>query len=98
MDVSEAIIYILILCFKVVGIFAGMLGTMVLHLHTDTLFQSCRYFCRYAGHHGLTRDEAELEYLKIIQGVEMWGVNYFKVKVRDKNIIWGKFCVFKQLV
>ena len=36
---------------------------------------------RYAGHRGLTRDEAELEYLKILQDFEMCGVNYFKVKV-----------------
>lgn len=32
-------------------------------------------------HHGLTRDEAELEYLKIVQDFEMSGVNYFKITV-----------------
>lgn len=36
----------------------------------------------YAGHRGRTRDEAEMEYLKIAQDLEMYGVNYFSIRVR----------------
>lgn len=36
---------------------------------------------RYTGHRGMTSDEAELEYLKIAQGLEMCGVQYFSIKV-----------------
>nr|BAF49216.1 Mt-merlin [Molgula tectiformis] len=34
----------------------------------------------YAQHRGLTRDEAELEYLKIALDLEMFGVSLFKIK------------------
>lgn len=34
----------------------------------------------YKGHQGMTRDEAEMEYLKIAQDLEMYGVNYFPIK------------------
>ncbi|XP_038074408.1 merlin-like [Patiria miniata] len=34
----------------------------------------------YAEHQGLMRDEAEMEYLKITQDLEMYGVNYFEIK------------------
>lgn len=33
----------------------------------------------YADHKGMTRDEAEMEYLKIAQDLEMFGVNYFPI-------------------
>ncbi len=36
---------------------------------------------RYADHKGLSRDEAEMEYLRIVQDLEMYGVNYFPIKV-----------------
>uniref|UniRef100_A0A4W4F6F7 FERM domain-containing protein n=1 Tax=Electrophorus electricus TaxID=8005 RepID=A0A4W4F6F7_ELEEL len=36
----------------------------------------------YAEHRGRTRDEAEIEYLKIAQDLEMYGVNYFFIRVR----------------
>uniref|UniRef100_H2ZN56 FERM domain-containing protein n=1 Tax=Ciona savignyi TaxID=51511 RepID=H2ZN56_CIOSA len=42
----------------------------------------------YAGHHGLTRDEAELEYLKIVQEFEMSGVEYFKIKDGNGLDLW----------
>lgn len=29
-----------------------------------------------------TRDEAEMEYLKIAQDLEMYGVSYFEIKVQ----------------
>uniref|UniRef100_A0A0L8GLL8 FERM domain-containing protein n=1 Tax=Octopus bimaculoides TaxID=37653 RepID=A0A0L8GLL8_OCTBM len=35
----------------------------------------------YADHRGLPRDEAEMEYLKIVQDFQMYGVNYFQIKV-----------------
>lgn len=31
--------------------------------------------------HVLYRDEAEMEYLKIAQDLEQYGVNYFQIKV-----------------
>ncbi|XP_062446374.1 merlin isoform X1 [Rhea pennata] len=34
----------------------------------------------YAEHRGRARDEAEIEYLKIAQDLEMYGVNYFAIK------------------
>lgn len=44
----------------------------------------------YADHRGMSRDEAEMEYLKIAQDLDMYGVNYFpiSVSVRDRH---GKF-------
>lgn len=56
--------------------------------------------CRYAKHHGMTRDDAELEYLKIVQEFEMSGINYFKIKVyniyiKDSYILC---CCAKSLV
>ncbi|XP_018596058.1 merlin isoform X1 [Scleropages formosus] len=34
----------------------------------------------YAEHRGRTRDEAEMEYLKIAQDLEMYGINYFPIR------------------
>ncbi|KAK3742945.1 hypothetical protein QZH41_014191, partial [Actinostola sp. cb2023] len=34
----------------------------------------------YAEHRGLTRDEAEIEYLKLAEDLEMYGVSYFDIK------------------
>ena len=36
----------------------------------------------WAEHQGMDRDEAMMEYLKIAQELEMYGVNYFKIKNR----------------
>jgi merlin protein len=35
----------------------------------------------YVDHRGMSRDEAEMEYLKIAQDLEMYGVNYFPISV-----------------
>lgn len=35
----------------------------------------------YADHRGMSRDEAEMEYLKIAQDLDMYGVNYFPISV-----------------
>uniref|UniRef100_A0A3B3V4A1 NF2, moesin-ezrin-radixin like (MERLIN) tumor suppressor n=1 Tax=Poecilia latipinna TaxID=48699 RepID=A0A3B3V4A1_9TELE len=35
----------------------------------------------YAEHRGRTKDEAEMEYLKIAQDLDMYGVNYFSIRV-----------------
>lgn len=37
----------------------------------------------YADHRGMSRDEAEMEYLKIAQDLEMYGVNYFPITVSN---------------
>lgn len=36
----------------------------------------------YADHRGMSRDEAEMEYLKIAQDLDMYGINYFPITVR----------------
>lgn len=38
----------------------------------------------YADHRGMSRDEAEMEYLKIAQDLDMYGVNYFPISVSFK--------------
>ena len=38
----------------------------------------------YADHKGMSRDEAEMEYLKIAQDLDMYGVNYFQIS----NKVW----------
>ncbi|KAL5017365.1 hypothetical protein ScPMuIL_006954 [Solemya velum] len=42
----------------------------------------------YADHRGVSRDEAEMEYLKIAQDLEMYGVNYFQIKNKKKTDLW----------
>uniref|UniRef100_A0A8D3D4Q2 FERM domain-containing protein n=1 Tax=Scophthalmus maximus TaxID=52904 RepID=A0A8D3D4Q2_SCOMX len=42
----------------------------------------------YAEHRGIARDEAEMEYLKIAQDLEMYGVSYFQNK-RDTDLLLG---------
>lgn len=36
----------------------------------------------YADHRSMSRDESEIEYLKIAQDLDMYGVNYFPISVR----------------
>lgn len=44
----------------------------------------------YADHKGMTRDEAEMEYLKIAQDLEMYGVNYFQIRnKRETDLFLG---------
>ena len=42
----------------------------------------------YADHRGMSRDEAEMEYLKIAQDLEMYGVNYFDIKNKKGTELW----------
>lgn len=42
----------------------------------------------YAEHKGMRRDEAEMEYLKIAQDLEMYGVSYFEIKNRKGTELW----------
>uniref|UniRef100_A0A3P8WM15 NF2, moesin-ezrin-radixin like (MERLIN) tumor suppressor b n=1 Tax=Cynoglossus semilaevis TaxID=244447 RepID=A0A3P8WM15_CYNSE len=39
----------------------------------------------YAEHRGIARDEAEMEYLKIAQDLEMYGVSYFNITQNKKD-------------
>ena len=41
--------------------------------------------------HTPSREEAELEYLRVAQDLEMFGVNYFEIKVR--MWVWSKYDV-----
>ncbi|KPP59050.1 merlin-like [Scleropages formosus] len=45
----------------------------------------------YAEHRGIARDEAEMEYLKIAQDLEMYGVSYFSItqNKRDTDLLLG---------
>ncbi|CAG0883645.1 unnamed protein product [Cyprideis torosa] len=42
----------------------------------------------YKEHRGLARDEAMMEYLKIAQDLEMYGVNYFEIKNKKQTDLW----------
>ncbi|KAM3869347.1 NF2, moesin-ezrin-radixin like (MERLIN) tumor suppressor b [Diretmus argenteus] len=44
----------------------------------------------YAEHRGIARDEAEMDYLKIAQDLEMYGVSYFAIQnKRDTDLLLG---------
>uniref|UniRef100_A0AAY4DGM0 Merlin n=1 Tax=Denticeps clupeoides TaxID=299321 RepID=A0AAY4DGM0_9TELE len=45
----------------------------------------------YAEHRGIARDEAEMEYLKIAQDLDMYGVSYFSItqNKRDTELLLG---------
>ncbi|KAI5695592.1 hypothetical protein M8J75_000614 [Diaphorina citri] len=42
----------------------------------------------YADHRGMSRDEAEMEYLKIAQDLDMYGVNYFPISNKKDTDLW----------
>lgn len=42
----------------------------------------------YADHKDLSRDEAEMEYLKIAQDLDMYGVNYFQIFNKKESDLW----------
>jgi len=42
----------------------------------------------YATHHGMSRFEAEIEYLKIAQDLEMFAINYFPIKNANQTQLW----------
>lgn len=42
----------------------------------------------YADHKGMSRDEAEMEYLKIAQDLDMFGVNYFPIANKKHSELW----------
>ena len=42
----------------------------------------------YADHRGMTRDEAELEYLKIAQDLDQFGVKYFLITNKKETSLW----------
>ncbi|XP_062510344.1 radixin-like [Corticium candelabrum] len=42
----------------------------------------------YAEHKGMLREDAMLEYLKIAQDLEMYGVNYFEIKNKKGTDLW----------
>jgi len=42
----------------------------------------------YTDHRGMSRDEAEMEYLKIAQDLDMCGVNYFQIYNKKESDLW----------
>lgn len=47
----------------------------------------------YADHRGMSRDEAEMEYLKIAQDLDMYGVNYFPISVSKQILLFLSYFV-----
>ena len=52
------------------------------------LIKSFTFFFRYADHRGMSRDESEIEYLKIAQDLDMYGVNYFQIFNKKESDLW----------
>merc|ERR1712029_207984 len=44
--------------------------------------------CWWSEHKGMPREEAMMEYLKIAQDLEMYGVNYFEIKNKKGTDLW----------
>ncbi|XP_058800769.1 merlin isoform X2 [Phymastichus coffea] len=42
----------------------------------------------YADHKTMSRDEAEMEYLKVAQDLDMYGVNYFPISNKKETNLW----------
>ncbi|CAB0029325.1 unnamed protein product [Trichogramma brassicae] len=42
----------------------------------------------YADHKTMSRDEAEMEYLKVAQDLDMYGVNYFDISNKKETNLW----------
>ena len=42
----------------------------------------------YGEHRGILREDAMMEYLKIAQDLEMYGVNYFEIKNKKGTELW----------
>nr|XP_042894484.1 radixin-like [Parasteatoda tepidariorum] len=42
----------------------------------------------WAEHKGMPREDAMMEYLKIAQDLEMYGVNYFEIKNKKGTDLW----------
>ncbi|XP_072934194.1 merlin isoform X2 [Epargyreus clarus] len=42
----------------------------------------------YADHKGMSRDEAEMEYLKIAQDLDMYGINYFAINNKKETDLY----------
>lgn len=42
----------------------------------------------YADHRGMARDEAQIEYLKIVQDLDMFGINYFQIRNKRNTELW----------
>lgn len=58
----------------------GILGVHICRMKNQNAFQ-CAFFSLIILY-CLHRDEAEMEYLKIAQDLEMYGVSYFAITVR----------------
>ena len=43
---------------------------------------------RYHEHKGMLREDAMMEYLKLAQDLEMYGVNYFDIKNKKGTELW----------
>ena len=42
----------------------------------------------YMDHRGMAKEEAEIEYLKIAQDLDMYGINFFEIKNKKNSDLW----------
>jgi len=42
----------------------------------------------YIDHKGMAKDEAEMQYLKIAQDLDMYGINFFEIKNKKNSELW----------
>ncbi len=57
------------------------------HQYTESEWQE-RIIHWYQEHTGMLREEAMMEYLKIAQDLEAYGVNYFEIKNKKATELW----------
>ena len=61
-------------------------GTVVYVLTYKIASNTHKYILfRYNDHKGMGREEAQMEYLKIVQDLDMYGINYFQIRVCISN-------------
>ncbi|XP_046656221.1 moesin/ezrin/radixin homolog 1-like [Daphnia pulicaria] len=66
-----------------------LLPQRVMYQHNLTRKQwNMRIFTWHAEHGGMLREDAMMEYLKVAQDLEMYGVNYFEIKNKKGTQLW----------
>eukprot|EP00039_Didymoeca_costata_P028500 m.21239 g.21239 ORF g.21239 m.21239 type:complete len:581 (+) comp7084_c0_seq1:168-1910(+) len=66
-----------------------MLPTRVIEQHKLTREQWEERITKWFGEHrGMLKEDAMLEYLKIAQDLEMYGINYFEIRNKKGTLLW----------
>ncbi len=53
-----------------------------------SIFRKCKIYLKATCFSGMSTDEAEMEYLKIAQDLDMYGVNYFQISNKKDSELW----------